>query len=224
MKIASVTVIWNDEKFIRPHFKMISRFDFNVVLLGKRPFIDYRANGLVEDRPDGGEAILRAEFPHVHIISHDSDYFCGDLFNIGMEKARELGADAIVKLDPDMMISDRDWDSFVSQIRDNDDWDVLLLDYANNTIAYKKDFDHGVPARIFPIGMDPHVVRIDQKFIQDGVRIAATGRQRVLKDIMVHHFTGFRPCVDDVELKRVEGLPGFEGWTRCPEEITNKFK
>lgn len=222
MKIASVTVIWNDEQFIYPHFKMISKLDENIVLIGRKPFIDYHANGLVSDKPDNSESILRSKFPRVKIFKHDFDYFCGDLFNLGMDKARELGCDAIIKLDPDMLLTDNDWNKLMEQIN-NTDWQTLLLDYPNNTIAYKKDLDHGVQANIFPVGCDPHVIKINESFIQDGVKIKTTGRQSLIKDIMVHHMTGFKPNVDENELQRVEQLHGFSGWISAPQEIKNKF-
>ena len=223
MKIASVTAVWNDERFIRAHFDMISKFDINIVLVGKKPFVDYLENGLVDSKPDRSREILEREFPHVRIFEHDFEYFCGGLFNFGMEKARELGADIIVKLDPDMLMSDDDWTRFMSQLH-RDDWDTLLLDYANDTIAYKMDFDHGTKASIFPVGLDPHAVRIGESFVEEGVKIRASGRQKELRDIMVHHFTGFRKGVDEAELRRVESLQGFDGWQRCPEDIIAKFR
>lgn len=222
MRLASVTVVWNDEKFIRPHFKMISPLDENIVLVGNKPFDDYFANGLVDSHPDRSISILENEFPHVKIFKHDFRFFCGDLFNLGLEIAKELGCDAIMKLDPDMLLENKDWDNLMNQIK-QDNWDTLLLDYKNSTIAYKKDLYHGHLANIFPVGLDPHVVRTNQNFIQDGVKIKATGRQKVLKDIMVHHFTGWKPNVDETELKRVESLPGFTGWVSAPLEIKKMF-
>jgi len=203
---------------------MISDFDENIVLIGRKPFKDYFEAGLVGEKADKSEDILRKEFPKVKIFYHDFDYFCGDLFNLGMEKARELECDAIVKLDPDMFLTKEDWKTFKERIQTEADWDTLLLNYPTHTTAYKKDFDHGVRADIFPVGADPHVVRIDQKFIQDGVKIAATGRQKIINwPIMVHHFTGFKPNVDEAELKRVENLPEFSGWSSASQEIKDMF-
>jgi GT2 family glycosyltransferase len=178
MKMASITVVYNDERFIRPHFKMISCLDEKIVLYSKKPFKDYFANGLVKPEPDNSIEILRKEFPYVHLIEHNFDFFCGDLFNLGMEKARELGCDVIIKLDPDMLMEKESWNSLINQISE-EDWDTLLLDYQNNTIAYKGDLEHGHQANIFPVGLDPHVVRTNHCFIQDGVAIRATGRQKV---------------------------------------------
>jgi len=224
MKIASVTVLYQEDQFIIPHFNMISHFDENIVITSKKPFIDYLQSGRVTEDKDNSIEILKNNFPKVHILEHNENYFCGNIFNIGIKKARELNCDVIVKFDPDMFVTKKDMDLLMETINKGD-YQTLLLDYPNNTIAYKKDFYHGVPAKIFPVGCDPLIVKTNQLFIQDGVKIKTTGEQKVIDipNFMVHHFTGFKGNVDEVELKRVESLPGFTKWLSAPLEIMDMF-
>lgn len=223
MKIASITCIFENELFIKPHFEMIKGLDENIVLIGRKPFKEYFEAGFVSDKPDNSEALIREMYPKAHIVYHDFDTFCGNLLNVGIDKAIELGCDAILKLDVDMLLTREDWYRLMNGLQTTD-CDTLSLDYANNTMVYKKDFEHGVRCWVFPVGNDPVFVKTNCRFIQDGGNVKTTGRkQGIINDVMVHHFTQIRRKDADEELKRVESLPNFPGWVECPAEIQDMF-
>lgn len=223
MKIASITVAYQDDLFIRRHLEMLKDIDLHIVILS-HPFKDYLEAGRVSVAQNNTKELIK-DIPNVVFITHTEQFFCGNIFNLGMAKAREFGCDAIIKFDPDMFLTSDVLREFMNIVR-NGDYQTLLLDYPNNTIAYKKDMFHGVPAKIFPVGADPLVVKVTQSFIQDGVKIKTTGEQKILNfdGFIVHHFTGLNDSVDDYELRRVERLPGFNGWKAAPDEIINLFK
>lgn len=233
MKIASITPIYSAEPFVRGHFNMLKDLDINIVLDGQIPFKDYLAAGIYKQQKDNAINIIKEEYKHVHVIPHNFEYLCGDLFNLGLNYAKTLGADVIIKLDPDMFLTKKDWDLLINKIKAGD-YDKMTLDFRKCTVVYKTvwsnypklDFKHGVSCDVFDVGNDTLVAKTEQRFVQDDQRIYTTGNRDVLidwDDFVIHHFSGFKPNCDENELKRIETLTRFNGWVDCPQEIINMF-
>jgi len=230
-KIASITCIFECEVFVKPHFKMISSLDENIVLVGRKPFKEYFEAGFVSDKPDKSEELIKKLYPKAHIIYHDMDFFCGDLLNLGVDKAKELGCDVAIKLDIDMLMTKESWDYFINRIK-TEDFEVFSLDYANKTMVCKGgDFEHMVECNIFPIGIDPLVLNLHKaRFIQrhnEDRAIMTNAYQATIDNLwnpfMVYHFTQWLRKDREDSLKYVESLSGFKGWQKVPEEIINMF-
>jgi len=227
MRIASITCIFENEFFIKPHFNMISSLDENIVLIGRKPFKEYFNAGFVSSTPDNSEKIIRELYPKAHIVYHDFDSFCGNLLNLGLSKARELNCDMIIKLDVDMLLIKKDWSTFIQKVKESNH-DCISLDYHKHTFVYKGDFEHGIECSIFPCGNDPIALKTTHSFIQDGLAIRTTGTQSTTdssygNDFMIHHFTQFFRKDIIEERKRVESLPGFTKWLSAPLEIMDMF-
>lgn len=233
MKIASITPIYNAELFVRPHFDMLKDLDINIVLNGLVPFTDYVENGVYKTERDNTIQILKEEYPHVHIYDHSINHLGGEIFNLGMKYAKELGADVIIKLDPDMFLLKQDWERLLKVIRDGN-YEQLVLDFKKCTIVYKSDwnnfpnldFSHGVYCDVFEgVGNDALVVKIDKKFIEKDNMVGVDGAYDIINwdNFYIHHFSGFKPNCDEQEIIRISTLPKFTGWIECPDEIKEKL-
>ncbi len=220
MRFATVTPVYNSEFFLRPFLKQISIFDENIILLGEEPFEDYLAAGLVKTERDNSLAILR-EFPNLHIVRHNIKFYCGDLFNLGIEVAKSLNCDAIIKFDPDMFMEKSSMDTFLDKIH-NTSYDVLNLNMQSHTTVYEQDFNHGVPQSLWHVGLEPFVIKTTQTFIQDGTNIKVDGHQENMDwpGFMIHHLSGFKRNI----VSEVEQMPNFPGWTSAPQEIVDRFQ
>ncbi len=217
MKIATVTPMYNSEFFIQGFCKQNSIFDENIILMGKKPFKDYLEAGFVSEEKDNTEQILRSKFPNVKVYYHDFEYYCGGLFNMGMEIAESLGCDIVYKAEPDMFMTQKDILLFKERI-ENLEYQVLQLYMKKCTTVYY-DFEHGVSQSLWEVGNDPFVVKIGKRFIENGTQIRILGDSSLIDwdDFMIHHMSGFKLPKDS--WKEVEKKEEFARWTLCPQEI-----
>jgi len=134
-KIGSITPIWNNEIFIKPHFTMLSNLNRNVVILGEKPWDEYAKDFNISSVKDKSEEILKNDFPKVKIIKDRVGHFCGGLFNQGLEELSDM--DIVLKLDVDMLFEKKDWDRLIDFLSGTD-YDAFRLDYyeCSKTYAY----------------------------------------------------------------------------------------
>lgn len=224
MKIATVTPMYNSEFFVRAWAKQNAVFDENIVLMGRKPFKDYLAAGMVTEERDNTEKILREEFPHVKIYYHEFDYYSGGLFNMGMQIAEDLGCEVVYKSEPDMFMTKKDLDFFLEKIKTMD-YRVLLLYFKKCTTAYWIDFEHGVPQSLWEVGNDPFVIKAGNRFVESGTQIRIEGDSQIIDwdDFTIHHFSGFKSMYDTDTLKVIESIPNFKEWLTAPQEIQDMF-
>jgi hypothetical protein len=158
-KIGSITPLWNQELFIKPHFEMLSSLDRNLVLLQNQPLPSYHNEHGYSIKKDLSEEILHSQFPNVKIVPAmyppELDFAAG-LYNEGLAQMQDM--DIVLRLDPDMLFTKRDWDNFIDYIR-NTDFDCYKMDFKNDSINYYMtgDFEHGLKdAQEFdPLAVDP---------------------------------------------------------------------
>lgn len=217
MRIASITPVYNSENFLPAFLKQISVFDENIFLLGEEPFTDYLAAGLVTKEKDKSRHIL--DRVNVHVVPHKIKYYSGELFNLGIDKARDLDCQVIVKLDPDMFLEKQSMDILLDRAR-NISSNAYTLDMKSNTMVYEQDFDHGVTQALWHVGGEPFVVRTDARFAEDGTNIHVDGAEMIdWPNFMIHHFSGFKRNI----VEEVEKMEKFPGWSKCPKEIKDLF-
>jgi hypothetical protein len=218
MKIATITPMYNAEFFLRPFLKQNSIYDENIILMGNKPFKDYKKAGFVTEERDNTLGILK-EFPNVKVYFHDFEYYSGPLFNMGMEIAESLGCGIVYKAEPDMFMTDDCVNLFKERIG-NLNYDVLSLNMQKCTTVYY-DFDHGVPQSLWNVGNEPFVIKAGTRFLNEGTNIKVNKPTTSIDwdGFMIHHLSGFKlPSKEGVELRQ-----GFNGWTACPQEIKDLF-
>lgn len=218
MRVASLTSVYNAKPFIEPFLEQIKVFDENIFLLGEEPFEDYLAAGFVKKEKDGTAEIL-ANHP-VTVVKHNVKFYSGELFNKGLDAAKKLNCDVVVKIDPDMFLEKKSMDMLLEAAR-NLTQPALILDMNSQTMVYEEDFEHGISQSFWHTGGEPFVIRTDARFAEDGTNMFVEGASmlNLPADFMIHHFSGFRRnIVRETELK-----PNFPGWTPCPQEIQDLF-
>lgn len=158
-RIGTITPVWNQELFIKPHFEMLSKLDKNVVLLAKQPLPDYRDQHGYDTRPDLSEHILRTQFPNVKIYesTYNGPFGC-ELYNEGLKYVQDC--DIVLRLDVDMLFTDKMWKWFIDYIRFST-YDSYRVDFNKNTINYyiTGDYSHGLKdAQEFDVlGFNPKI-------------------------------------------------------------------
>lgn len=226
IKIASITPLYNAAQFVVPYFNQIDDFDVHIVLLSNEPFDDYAKVYNLSKEKDDTEELLK-QFPKVKVFKHNFKQFGGELLNFGLEKARGLGADVAVKLDPDMFLIKEDWDKFYNFLK-NDfpalPQNFITLDYRKCTTVYLKDFEHGVWGNHYlGLGNDVIALKTDIDFIEDGHAIKCEGMGYNIDWLMVHHFSLWKPSIDDEYIEKEKQKLNLDSWLVCPEEIQQKF-
>lgn len=229
-KIGSITPIWNQEIFLKPHFEMLSKLDRNVVLIQKGPLPNYDQHG-IGSSADRSESILRSQFPNVEIyysnIDVDKDFRC-ELYNEGLKMMQDC--DLVFRLDPDMFFLEEDFDSLVELVREVDA-PCFRMDFAKDSINYYGtwDFDHGLKDAK---EMDPLVV--DPKFMFTGILDYPAEPQFNINidGWMCHHLRGWnKPKSTKSDWYLTEGAQNaFRAssnngkWFSVPDEIRLKLE
>lgn len=217
IRVASLTSIYNSEFFLPAFLKQISVFDENIFLLGEEPFEDYLAAGLVKREKDKTREILAKA--NVTVIPHNVKFYSGELFNKGLDAAKALGCDVVVKIDPDMFLEKDSMDMLLDGAK-NMAANALILDMNSHTTVYEEDFEHGVPQSLWHVGGEPFIIKTDARFAEDGTNMHVDGAEMIhWNKFMVHHFSGFKRNI----VKQTEQMPNFPGWTPAPQEIKNLF-
>lgn len=231
-KIGSITPIWNQELFIGPHFDMLKSLDRNVVLLGNQPLPQYHNEHGYSYEADRSEKILRELYPHVEIYpSSWKEEFGGGIYNEGLKMMQDY--DIVLRLDPDMLWTEKDWKMFIDFIR-NDDQDCYAMNFARDSINYYMtgDYAHGLKdAKEFdPLGVNPKYL-----FNDHGALNYPNNQCCILTfpdDWTCHHFRGWNKpksvhsgWPDTPYAKEAFAKYSENGkWYKCPEEIKEKMK
>lgn len=229
-KIGSITPLWNQELFIKPHFNMLKDLDRNLVLVHDRPLPSYKNEHGYSTRKDLSEQILREQFPHVELVDAlyppELDFMAG-LYNEGLRLMQDC--DIVLRLDPDMLWNEKDWKAFVNLLRTTNN-DCYRMDFANDSINYYMtgDFDHGLKdaQETDPLAVDPH-----RMFT--GVLDYRGTNEAIIKlpGWMCHHFRGWNKpkstpatwhqTVEEVYVKKF-GNDG--GWFKCDPEVRKNME
>ncbi len=225
-KIGSITLIWNHELFLGPHFDMLSKLDKNIVGLADGPLLEYQAVHGTSSTADRSEKIIRKKFPHVEI--HDFTFqtkFNSAIYQPFMSFVQDC--DIVLRLDPDMIFEPKQWDNFLNFIRSTD-YDAYRMNYATCSVNYYMtyDFDHGLmDAKEYDIlGFNP-------KESLTGILDYPLPNQCLLQDpekFFFHHFRGWNKPKSTPKnwLKKHGGIEkllkehGNHGdWFKCPASI-----
>lgn len=238
-KIASFTPMWNQELWIKPHFDMLSKLDFNLVAMHKEPLPSYRREHGYSIKADGSEELLKKYFPKVKIV--ESDYppsmdFRAELYNEGLEQLQDY--DIVFRLDPDMFWTEENWKKMLEYI-DSTDFDAYRMDFHPDSINYYMtgDFNHGLkdawehdilavnPKKLFQVEEHETYREVLGWPFENDTYFNWEG-------FMCHHFRGWNkpkstPNPEWLEyettLKAFEDYgnwkDGIARWFKCPQEI-----
>lgn len=231
-KIASVTPLWNQQIFVGPHFDLLKKLDYNLVLLQNGVLPSYRDNHGYAEKPDNSEAILRKYFPKVDIrksaYDANNDFQC-ELYNEGLRALKDY--DIVLRLDPDMIWTEKDFDTMIDYIR-NTNFDCYCMDFAKDSINYyiTWDYEHGLKDahEYDPLGVNPKSMFTEIiHYPNDNYTV-----MNFDKDWMCHHFRGWNkpkstPKWWHIQPNAQESLAtyGDKGkWYVCPETIKKKIE
>jgi hypothetical protein len=243
-KIGSITPIWNQELWIKPHFEMLSKLDKNVVVLHERPLPNYFKEHGYSTKPDLSEELIREMFPNVEI--YKSEYpegkeFGADIYNECLKYVQDC--DIVFRLDPDMFFEDEVWEDLVNFVRESD-FDCYRMNFARDSINYYMtgDFDHGLKdaQEMDPLAINPKYPLETPIITENGESTFYMfqyphGNETVINfdDFMCHHFRGWNKpkSTPNPEWKNSDYartnlvLYGDDGdWFSVPERIKNKIE
>lgn len=231
-KIGSITPLWNQELFIKPHFDMLSSLDKNLVLMHDRPLPSYHNEHGYSNKKDLSEYILRKYFPNVEIqkamYPPELDFGPG-LYNEGL--VQMLDCDIVLRLDPDMLWTKKNWDEFINLLRTTDN-DSYVMDFAKDSVNYYMtgDFEHGLmDAKEFdPLAVNP------EKLFKDEIPLyyPATNPMLIKLDNWIcHHFRGWNKpkstpagWADTLSKEYLAEYGNEGGWFECDPEIRKKME
>jgi len=228
-RIGALTPVWNQELFIKPHYDMLTEagLDRYVVLMQKGPLPNYQKEHGYGIYPDLSRQIIEEYFPQVEI--YEGNYpttieFSGGLYNEGLEMMEDC--DIVLRLDPDMFWTKKDFTAFIDYIRKTD-FDCYRMDFRKNSINYYMtgDFNHGLKdaQEVDPLGVNPHF-----KFTGVLDYKVPIPKQKVIDipDWMCHHFRGWQkpkstPSGWDkmVSKEYIMEFGNRDKWFSCPDEI-----
>jgi glycosyltransferase involved in cell wall biosynthesis len=203
MKVALVTVAYNEERFIEPFLKHIPGWVNNVtVLLSAKPWYG---------RPEPTDKTYelasgtRAEVIQATWDSEEAQR------NTGVELNQDC--DWIIWLDPDEFLDDYNWDKLKGRLEDGRA-DSYVVEGQH---TYWKDGWHAVPERDYQmlIATRPHVNFVDKRVVNSGYDVAP---------VWVHHFSWAR--TDAEVLKKITHYAHAEDFDtrKWYEEVWLKWK
>jgi hypothetical protein len=224
-KIGTLTPIWNQELFIKPHFDLLSQLDRNVVLMQSGPLPQYYQEHGYSRKPDMSEALLEMYFPKVEIYpgAYPTNMdFASGLYNEGLAMMEDC--DIVLRLDPDMLWTDTDWKAFINLLYSTD-FDCYKMDFANDSINYYMtgDFNHGLKD-----AQEFDSLAVDPKKQFTGVLDYPSVNPTIIKlpDWMCHHFRGWQKpkstppdWANKLPKEYIEKYGDKGEWFQCPEEI-----
>lgn len=227
--------MWNQELWIKPHFDMLSKLDFNLVAIHREPLPSYHREHGYSRKADRSEEYLKKYFPDVKLI--ESTYpahmdFRAELFNEGLEQLQDY--DIVFRLDPDMFWTEKNWEKMLDYIRETD-FDAYRMDFAPDSINYYMtgDFDHGLKD-----AKEHDILAVNPKkmfeYYEDQLSVIPLGWPHdndtffKWEDFMCHHFRGWNKPKSTPNPQWLE-KPGTQEafkeynnngeWFKCPEEI-----
>lgn len=235
-RIGSVTPIWNQELWIKPHFEMLSKLDKNVVLLHERPLPNYHKEHGYGVEPDLSEKLIREMFPRVEVYKSyypEGKEFGADIYNEGLQYLKDC--DIVFRLDPDMFFEDQVWEDLLDCIQ-NTDFECYRMDFSQDSMNYYMtgDFDHGLKdAQEFDmLAFNPEYELTD---LPDGTLAYPHGNDTIIgfPGFFCHHFRGWNkpkstpnPEWKNSEFARTSlALFGDDSsWYSCPQAIRDKIE
>lgn len=193
-KIGTLTPIWNQELFLKPHFDMLMNADLyrHVVLMQKFPLPNYYREHGYSRRKDRSEEILNDMFPRVEIYESNfppNTEFSAPLYNEGLQMMQEC--DIVLRLDPDMLWTQKDFNRFIDYIQETD-FDSYRMDFPNDSINYYVTgrFDLGLHD-----AQETDALGVNPKYMFSGV-LDYSGKKPTnivkLDNWVCHHFRGWQ--------------------------------
>lgn len=222
-KIGSLTPLWNQELFIKPHFAMLEKLDRNLVLIEAGPLPNYHKEHGYSVKKDLSEELIKRFFPKVEVkpgYYPTTLEFGAGLYNEGLLQMQDC--DIVLRLDPDMIWKQEDFDRFIDLIR-NTDYDCYRMDFHRNSINYyiTGDFDHGLKD-----AYELDALAVNPKHLFTGVLDYPDHNTKVidLSDWMCHHFRGWNkpkstPPNWATDIVSQEYVLDNGGWVSCPPDI-----
>lgn len=230
-RIGTITPLWNQELFIKPHFEMLKDFDRNLVLIQERPLPSYRENHGYSIKPDLSVEILKTQFPNVELqkamYPPELDFTAG-LYNEGLLLMQDC--DLVLRLDPDMLWNKRDWKAFVEYLYSTD-FDCYRMDFAKDSVNYyeTRQYHYGLKD-----AMEMDALAVDPKTLFTGVLDYSATNPVIINlgnNWTCHHWRGWNKpkstpqgwhkTLPSEYLKKY----GNNGnWFRCPDEIKNTME
>lgn len=226
-KIGSITPIWNQEIFLKPHFEMLSKLDRNVVILQNHALDGYAQHGIGSE-PDRSQKILKEMFPNVEVYrtKENISQFGAKLYNEGLEMMQDC--DLVFRLDPDMFFLEKDFDLLLEILQEVDS-NCFRMDFRKDSINYyiTWDYEHGLKdAR----EMDALVVN-PKNFFTGLIDYPGDSVNINIPDWICHHLRGWNKpiTVPDNWVNSEAGRRAFEStedrkWHTVPDEIRNKLE
>lgn len=186
-KIAAIVLIYNGEKFIKPHVEMLlKQVDKVVVVIPNKPFRSYaKLYGFKPDRTKEIASSLSVEVVDYELQDKDDAYDFADAYNFGLSKVRDC--DVATIFDTDMLLTDDDFKKFIDLLRENDA-DFYTLDWSKYSPDYHLDWDldHGLMDQVESLPMAISTkCEVQPFFKQKGKSISIEG-------IMFHHFRNWK--------------------------------
>lgn len=186
-KIAAVVLVYNGEKFIKPHLDMLMKqIDRIVVVIPKKPFKGYvKYLGLTPDKT----AEIVSKYP-VEILSYDfvegdAARNFPDAYNFGLKKVRNY--DIATVIDVEMLLTDEDFKKFIDFIKETDA-EYYSLDHSKYSPDYHLDWDmdHGLMDQVenIPIAMNPQREMLLYRKID--------AKALPIEGIVFHHFRNWK--------------------------------
>lgn len=226
--------------WIKPHFDMLSKLDFNLVAIHRKPLPSYHKEHGYSNRPDRSEELLTKYFPNVKIV--ESTYpahmdFRAELYNEGLALLQDY--DIVFRLDPDMFWTKENWDKMIDYIR-NTDFNAYRMDFHPDSVNYYMtgDFDHGLKD-----AWEHDVLAVNPnypfKVIEDEGSIQVLGwpygNDTFFKwdGFICHHFRGWNKpkstpnpgWLTKPNIPQLLKEAGNNGeWFKCPEEIKSPIQ
>ena len=148
--------------------------------------------------------------------------FGAGLYNEGLRLMQDC--DIVLRLDPDMLWTKKDWEAFINLIRTTD-FDCYRMDFEKNSINYYMtgDFEHGLKdAKEFD------ALAVDPKKLFTGILDYPSVNHTLinLPDWMCHHFRGWnkpKSTPSDwhtrIEKAYVDEFGDKGGWFQCDPEV-----
>lgn len=224
MKIASITVIYKCDIFIKPCFDRLMNLDRNIVIYSDVPNPSYAKEHGNDQLQDDTIALIRKTYPKVEFYKANCPNNLGLMWNQGLDI---LGSeyDYAVLFDPDMHFTKEDYDKMIDFVRDNS-YESYTINFQNNSINYYMDFTHGLRDSGEP-DMD-YIISTNKRF-NDNLQIF--GHKYTFNEVTMHHFRGWnkpKSVHKDWESTKY-AQQAFNAhsdngkWFECPQEIRDQF-
>lgn len=135
MKIGTVTLNWNREKYLVPHLRQFVGIDRSIVLQAEGPWIS-RAS-LEDTEEDLSVHTVQKYLPNVEIYRIKYTEFDSGILNSAVSKMQDC--DMVLKLDSDMFFTKKDWKKLIDFIKGKTH-ECYRLNYNKHSVNYGADW------------------------------------------------------------------------------------